>query len=78
VSTAVAFDPKSNANLRSENQMANIVFIQEVFGSAILYRDKLRLFLTAAQQAVVVRVLVNVCNGICRFPRTLSTVQWKY
>jgi len=33
VFTAVAVDPKSNANLRFESQMANIVFIQEVFGS---------------------------------------------
>jgi hypothetical protein len=44
VSATVAVDPKSNANLRFESQMANIGFIQEVFGSAILYRDKLRLF----------------------------------
>jgi hypothetical protein len=43
VSTAVAVDPKSNANLRFESQMANIVLIQEVLGSAILYRDRLRL-----------------------------------
>jgi len=43
VSTAVAVDPKGNANLRFESKIANIVFIQKVFGSAILYRDKLRL-----------------------------------
>jgi len=45
VSTAVAVDPKSNENLRLrfESQMANVVFIQEVFGSAFLYRDKVRL-----------------------------------
>ena len=82
-----------NLRLRFESQMANVVSDSDLrakLPASSSFKKFLVLRfctetkcdclpdLTAAQQAVVVRVLVNACNGIHRFPRKLSTVEWKY